>query len=150
MNLTFEGKSLTIKTFIWPVTNNTYLQAYEIKKECIKNIKRAIFCFLWASSRNENDIEIDIIKRSILKNDIMEGGLNKTDIEYLNKSLKLKQFIRASGSKHPISEIQRHCMEQIGYNMVIQQEYDKITSREEVTRVAQITINNLCDHTRKK
>jgi hypothetical protein len=41
-------------------------------------------------------------------------------------------------------------MEQIGYNGDIQQEYDKITKLEEVTRVAQITINSLCDYTRSK
>jgi hypothetical protein len=39
-------------------------------------------------------------------------------------------------------------MEQMGYNCDIQQEYDKITKLEEVTRVAQITINSLCDYTR--
>jgi hypothetical protein len=39
-------------------------------------------------------------------------------------------------------------MEQIGYNCDIQQEYDKITKKEEVTRIAQLTINNLCDYTR--
>jgi hypothetical protein len=33
-------------------------------------------------------------------------------------------------------------MEQLGYDCNIQQEYDKITKKEEVTRVAQITINN--------
>ena len=39
-------------------------------------------------------------------------------------------------------------MEQIGHDCDIQQEYDKITKLEEVTRVAQITINSLCDYTR--
>jgi hypothetical protein len=39
-------------------------------------------------------------------------------------------------------------MEQLGYNCDIQQEYDKITKNEEVTKVAQITINSLCDFTR--
>ena len=43
------------------------------------------------SSRSESDKGIDRIKRSILKNDIMEGGLNITDVECLNKSLKLRQ-----------------------------------------------------------
>ena len=32
---------------------------------------------------------------------------------------------------------------------VTQQEYCRITNEEEVTRIAQITINNLCDFTRK-
>jgi hypothetical protein len=40
-------------------------------------------------------------------------------------------------------------MEQMGYNCDIQKEYDKITKKEEVTRVAQITINSLCDYTRR-
>jgi hypothetical protein len=39
-------------------------------------------------------------------------------------------------------------MEQIGYICDIQQEYDKITNKEEVTRIAQVTINSLCDYTR--
>jgi hypothetical protein len=39
-------------------------------------------------------------------------------------------------------------MEQIGYNCDIQQEYGKITKKEEVTRVAQLTIKSLCVYTR--
>ena len=148
-NLTFEGKSLIIKTF--GLSQLIYnLQAYRLKEECIKKIERLIFGFLWVSSRSENDKGIDRIKRSILKNDITEGGLNITDVECLNKSLKLRQFIRAGNSKHPIARIQDYCMEQLGYkNNVILQEYAKITKKEEVTRIAQITINNLCDYTRK-
>jgi hypothetical protein len=100
------------------------------------------------SSGSESDKGIDRIKRSILKNDISEGGLNITDVDCLNSSLKLRQFIRANKSRHPIKTIQGYCMEQIGYNWEIQQEYDKTTKLEEVTRVAQITINSLCDYTR--
>jgi hypothetical protein len=36
--------------------------------------------------------------------------------------------------------IQGYCMEQIGYNSVIQQEYDRITKKEELSRITQITI----------
>ena len=104
---------------------------------------------MWLSSKSENDKGIDRIKRSILKNDIEEGGLNITDVECLNKALKLRQFVRANKSKHPIRIIQSYCLEQMGYNSDIQQEYAKITNKEEVTRVAQITINNLCDFTRR-
>jgi hypothetical protein len=93
-------------------------------------------------------IGIDRIKRSILKNHIAEGGLNITDVECLNNSLKFRQFIRADKSRHLIKIIPGYCMEQIGYNCDIQQEYNKITKKEEVTRVAQIMINNLCDYTR--
>ncbi len=54
----------------------------------------------------------------------------------------------ASISHHPIQKIQRYCMEQQVYYGVIQQEYDKLTKKEEVTRIAQIAINNLCDFTK--
>jgi hypothetical protein len=67
----------------------------------------------------------------------------------MNKSLKLKQFLRADKSRHPIKTIQDYCMEQIGYNSEIQQEYDKISKKEEITKIAQLTINNLCDFTRR-
>ncbi len=100
------------------------------------------------SGASDSKKGIDIIKRSILKKDKAEGGLNITDVECLNKSLKLRQYIRANKSKHPIKMMQEYCMEQIGYNSNIQQEYDKITEKEEVMRVAQITINNLCDFIR--
>jgi hypothetical protein len=40
-------------------------------------------------------------------------------------------------------------MEQIGVTSVVQQECDRITTREEVTKIAQITINNLFDFSRK-
>ena len=124
------------------------LQAYKLREECIKNIERIIFGFLWVSSGSESDKGIDRIKRSILKNDISEGGLNITDVDCLNSSLKLRQFIRANKSRHPIRTIQGYCMEKLGYSCDIQQEYEKVTKLEEVTRVAQITINNLCDYTR--
>jgi hypothetical protein len=79
----------------------------------------------------------------------VEGGLNITDVESLNKSIKRRQFVRANKTCHPTSLIQRYCMEQIGFMSVIQQEYGRKTNKEEVTRIAHITINNLCNFTRK-
>jgi hypothetical protein len=40
-------------------------------------------------------------------------------------------------------------MEQIGYNSAIQQEFDKITKKDEATWIAQLAINTLCDFTTK-
>ena len=57
------------------------------------------------------------IKRSVLKNDSNKGGLNITDVECHNKSLKLRQFLRANGSKHSIARIQMYCIEKLGYNV---------------------------------
>ena len=40
-------------------------------------------------------------------------------------------------------------MEKLVYTSCIEREYDEITNSEEITRIEQITINSLCDHTRK-
>ena len=147
-NLTFEGRSLIIKTF--GLSQLIYnLQVYELKKESITEIERAIFGFIWLSNKSTAERGIDRIKRAVLKNDYSEGGLNITDVECLNKSLKLRQFVKASKSNHPIKVIQQYCIEQLGFRNVVQQEYHRITKKEQVTRMAQITINNICDYTRK-
>ena len=48
-------------------------------------------------------------------------------------------------------------MEKLGYTEKLEQEYARITTEEEVTRTAQVTINglkkeynDLCDYTRRK
>jgi hypothetical protein len=88
--LTMEGKILIVKTF--GLSQLIYnMQIYEFKKEDLVNIERIIFKFLWSNS--EAQTGIDRIKRSIMKNCYEMGGLNVTDVESLNKSLKLKQFI---------------------------------------------------------
>ena len=62
------------------------------------------------------------------------------------KSIRPKQRLLDT---HPISSIQRFCMAKLGYNSCIVKEYDKITNKKEIARIAQITIDSLCDHTRK-
>jgi hypothetical protein len=101
------------------------------------------------SSKINSDKGIDRINWLILINNIPEGGLNSFDFECLNKSLNLRQFVTANRFNHPVKMIKQYCMEQIGYNSVIKRVYDKITKKEEITRIAQININNLCDLARK-
>ena len=79
-NLTFEGKILIIKTF--GLSQLIYnLQVQRINDNSIKQIERLIFGFIWLSNQSEKDRGIDRIKRSIMKNDIEEGGLNVTNVE---------------------------------------------------------------------
>jgi exonuclease III len=140
-NLTMEGKSLIVKTF--GISQLIYnLQAYNIEKEEIAEIEKIIFKFLWSKSDSQNGI--DRIKRSIMKNDYQNGGLCITDMECLNKSLKMKQFIRASGSNHVISKIQAALTgsENLRY------EYTTITEMEAISRVTQETINQITDFNR--
>jgi hypothetical protein len=68
------------------------LQAFKFRDECIKSIERIIFRFL-VSSKRDNDKVVDRIKSPLSKNYIAEEGLNITDIEYPNKSFKLRQFV---------------------------------------------------------
>jgi hypothetical protein len=140
-NLTLEGKILIVKTF--GLSQLIYnMQSYNFKKADLTMIERSIFGFLWSTS--EHTKGIDRIKRSILKNDYSFGGLNVTDVECLNRALKLRQFIRSNESKHEMSNIQH----QLSSSQHILREYEKITSEEAVCASAQETINIITQHNR--
>ena len=114
---------------------------------CSKEIEKIIFGFIWVGYKNDGNRGIDRIKRSILKNKYVEGGLNVTDVECLDRSLKTRQFVRAEQSNHPIKMIQVYCMEEIGGGDVMRQGYSKITDKEGVMMIAQSTINALNAYT---
>ncbi len=102
-HLTIEGKALIVKTFgLSQIIYN--MQSYGFNDAELITVERIIFRFLWSTTDNQN--RIDRIKRSIMKNDCSKGGMKVTDVESLNRSLKLKQFIRAHNSNHVISKIQ--------------------------------------------
>jgi hypothetical protein len=61
------------------------MQTYRFNDIDLKHIEQTIFNFLWSTS--ENPKGIDRVKRAILKNSYVEGGLMVTDVECLNKSL---------------------------------------------------------------
>ena len=144
-HLTLEGKNLIVKTF--GLSQLIYnMQVYEIKDKDLVSIERLIFNFLWSSGEGKKGI--DRIKRSIMKNDYSEGGIKVTDVECLNKSLKLRQFIRAGSSKHPISKIQQALTSEGFHNQILMQEYSKINVGEAICKSAQETLNIITDHNR--
>jgi hypothetical protein len=145
--LTLEGKILIVKTFGLSQLIYT-MQCLQIKEQDIKDIERKMFNFLW-STKNTTGRAIDRIKRSLLKNDIDEGGLKVTDIECLDRALKLRQFIRAAESNHNIAIIQLGCMENVGYDRVMINEFAKITKEEPICSSAQSTINCMMDYNRR-
>jgi hypothetical protein len=103
-HLTIEGKSLIIKTF--GLSQLIYnMQTYGFNLKDLKEVERIIFKFLWSNNEKQNGV--DRIKRSIMKSEYEEGGMKITDVECLDRSLKLRQFIRAQKSKHVISKIQK-------------------------------------------
>ena len=145
-HLTMEGKSLIVKTF------GLSQIIYNMQACCFENsefvmIERIIFRFLWSTSDNHNGI--DRIKRSIMKNEYKHGGMKITDVESLNRSLKLRQFIRAQKSNHVISRIQNSLTNDDNIERAILQEYCKITSDESICNSAQESINLITDYNRR-
>ncbi len=88
------------------------------------------------------------IKRSVFKAEYEERGLKVPDIECLDRSLKLKQFLSASKSGHVIASLQAYSSEKLGYDEVINQDYHNLTQYEWVLKVVQEAINILSDHAR--
>jgi hypothetical protein len=126
------------------------MQCVQINKEDLKRTEQVIFNFLWGT-KNINDTRArDRIKRSIMKNEYNEGGLKITDIECLDKSLKLRQYIKACSSNHAIKAIQAYCTKNVGIDKVLAQEFHIATSEEDVCKIAQETINLITDHTREE
>jgi len=143
-HLTMEGKVLIVKTFgLSQIIYN--MQSYGFEKDEILSIEKSIFRFLWSTSDNPNGI--DRIKRSIMKNDYMKGGMKVTDVECLDRSLKLKQFIRAKNSNHVIATIQSLITSKS--RKPILQEYPRLTEEETICRSAQETLNILIDYNRE-
>ena len=142
-HLTIEGKILIIKTF--GLSQLIYnMQSYYFNPVDIKNAEKLIFNFIW--STNDNNKGIDRISRPVMKNNYEEGGMNVTDIECLDRSLKLRQFIRAHSSNHAIAKIQTLLT---GNNRVMQ-EYHSVTNQDSVCALAQDTLNIIADYNREQ
>jgi exonuclease III len=145
-HLTMEGKVLIVKTFgLSQIIYN--MQSYGFKNEDLTHAERLIFKFLWSTSENPNGI--DRIKRSIMKNEYSKGGMKVTDVECLDRSLKLKQFVRACSSKHEISKIQNLLTNGKTMESNFKQEYAKITNSEPICKSAQETLNIIIDYNRE-
>jgi hypothetical protein len=145
-HLTIEGKTLIVKTF--GISQLIYnMQSYHFNDIELSNIERIIFKFIWSNSDNQNGI--DRISRKIMKNEYEYGGMKVTDLECLDRSIKLMQLIRAHNSNHIISKIQQMLSEDGGQGVDLKQEYDKITSKEAICKSAQETINILTDYNRQ-
>jgi exonuclease III len=145
--LTMEGKSLIVKTF--GLSQLIYsMQCVRFDNPNLVLIERLIFNFLWSNKEMENNSSRDRIKRSVMKNDYKVGGLRITDVECLDRSLKLRQYIRASKSNHNIAQIQKFCSESSGSLLTLPHEFANVTKDECVSNVAQETINIIMDEQR--
>jgi exonuclease III len=145
--LTIEGKILIVKTF--GLSQLIYnMQSVHFKPLDIVRTEREIFKFIWSTNENQNGI--DRISRAVMKNDYDKGGMKVTDVECLDKSLKLRQVIRANNSKHVIAKIQAFALGNRVDENYIKQEYHSITKKEAICSSAQETINFITDYNRKQ
>jgi exonuclease III len=146
--LSMEGKILIVKVF--GMSQLIYiLQMCEISPSEIADIERMIFKFLW-NKRWVGTIAPDRIKRSILKLPYEKGGLQVPDVAIMDKALKVKQFIRAMSTNHPINLIQKFLLEKVGYDDYYKIEYAKLCKSDIVIRTYQLTCNFLTDQFRSE
>ena len=76
------GKIVVIKSILLPKL--TYLfQSFSVPKHILKNINTMLFTFLWDGKSAKT-------KRSLLINQLKNGGLNMIDIESFCNTLKIK------------------------------------------------------------
>jgi exonuclease III len=146
-HLTMEGKILIVKTFgLSQIIYN--MQCYKFEQKDLKAVESTIFKFLWSTNSNQNGI--DRISRAVMKNDYEYGGMKVTDPESLDRSLKLRQYIRASKSNHDIAKIQSMLGKSKEEYAQIRQEYYPITKDEDICQSAQESLNMITDHNRKE
>ena len=146
-HLTLEGKTLIVKTFgLSQIIYN--MQCYKFERSDLKTIESDIFRFLWSTNKSQHGI--DRIKRSIMKNEYSEGGMNVTDPECLDRALKWRQFVRAGKSRHEIAKIQSALSSKSTDIPLLRQEYYPVTSKECICESAQDTMNLITDFNREE
>ena len=144
--LSVEGKNLIVKTF--GLSQLIYsLQMSDIKENELIEVERMIFKFLW-NKKWVGSTAPDRIKRNFLKLPFEKGGLCVPDIRILNASLKVKQFLRAMKSKHPINLIQKYQLERSGYFEYYKCEYSRISKTDVIVKEYQLACNKLTDNIR--
>jgi hypothetical protein len=74
--------------------------------------------------------------------------LKAPDIECLDRSLNLKQVLRASKCRHVIASFQIYSSENLGYKEKINEDYHKLSQDDWVLKIGQETINVLSDYAR--
>jgi len=141
--LSLGGKITIVKTF--GVSQLIYtMQACHYAASDVERIEAFVFKFLWSKNCNIS-LAPDRISRTTMKQNYEMGGLKVPDLKNLDYALKLKQFIRANNSNHPIRNIQKWQMEHLDYDDPLQQEYSRICIMDPVIAGAQLCINKITD-----
>ena len=111
-NISLIGRITVFKSLILP--NITFIGSCTIiPKEYIQTFKNIVYEFLWKGNK-------DPVKRSVLSNDYLEGGLKMTNIDTYIKTLKIKWILRLlENSNENWKIIPQKYFENIGENFLI-------------------------------
>jgi len=139
-NLTLRGKAIIAKTFGFSQLIYT-AQCCEIKTEDCVSIERMYFKFLWSKKWESN--APDRIKRSILKQPILEGGLNCVDMQCLNEAIKLQQFFKAFHSNGLAHDVQNWILLLSNHSCESIHEFKHLSEVDSITTTAQDVINKI-------
>jgi len=107
-NLTLQGKILIVKTF--GISQLIYaMQATTITNKDIKSIDNIIYKFIWNIKPSSNRVS-GKIRREILQQNTLNGGLNAPNIRDIDISLKYKHLLRCTVNEHKVSELTRNIL----------------------------------------
>lgn len=96
--LTPIGRVTVIKSLLIPKLNHLFISLPTPKKEIVSFICMAIFEFLWKS-------KTDKIKRSLITQDYLSGGMKMVDVRNFITSLKCTWIKRLTCSHKPWMDI---------------------------------------------
>jgi len=113
-HLTLEGKILIVKTF--GLSQVIYaLQSTYIKLEDLKRIDVLITKFIW-NLKESNTRPSGKIKKTVINDNFINGGLNAPDIFALDKAIKYKALLQARKANHPIQHFYNNYYNKVGFN----------------------------------
>jgi hypothetical protein len=102
-NLTLKGKILIVKTF--GLSQLIYsMQSTRINEPELKRIEDIIYKFIWNLNPSGNNTN-GKIKRDVLQQDYIDGGLKAPNIRHINTALKIRYLLRNHSNPHPIGII---------------------------------------------
>jgi hypothetical protein len=141
-DLTINGRSIIAKAY--GISQIIYvMQTCEFHRKDLIEIERLYFKFLWAKSWNTKNPER--IKRTCLKMERNQGGINALDIESLYTAIKIKQITNALSSNRFIKEIQDYLLAEgnKGFSGTLNYEFNHIQTKDHATAESQKAMNKI-------
>ena len=117
-NLTQNGKMMIIKCHA--LSQLTFVNQFQnIKPADIKQIESICYKFIWNGGPEH-------VKRSTLKLNKLDGGIDGVDIDCFLQAIKIRQYFKAEEFCNPLSFIQRYCSMQEDISLRVRNTLSKL------------------------